>query len=128
MQKRDATSVELPGIGATVVSRHDGLGAYIEVSEEVEEVLGYTREELIGQASAEWIHPEDMRVVEEAYETAWRLRRPIMLVCRTRSRDGMFHWIVSRFELVKHNGRDEFRAHTRAIVEPQDGSASFTVE
>ncbi|HTP74707.1 MAG TPA: EAL domain-containing protein [Burkholderiaceae bacterium] len=61
-EKRYADTIELAAIG---ISHVDDSGRYVQVNRALCELLGYTREELLGKTVKEISHPEDRDVADE---------------------------------------------------------------
>lgn len=73
---------------------HDAIILYESPS--VERVLGYRPEEMVGRQAADFVHPEDVKLVAEAY-TEFRDRPGAIAILdvRVRHQDGNWRWMAS---------------------------------
>ena len=75
-----------------LISIQEPNGRYRFVNSAFQTVLGYGPAQLIGQTSADTIHPDDLEAVRERYVEMVRTGKPGEAVYRTRHSDG--HWVT----------------------------------
>jgi len=80
----------------------DGVRTY--VSPACRQVLGYEPEELVGQARANTIHPEDRALVANSYDANLRGQIAPSVVARAYRRDGSVIWLEARHRQVYQPG------------------------
>ncbi len=78
------------------------------VSESFMEVVGYSREELIGKSFMELIAPED-RAMFMSHEPELAERGKVNLAYRIRRKDGSYRWIQDSTTKVEFNGRPTYQ-------------------
>ncbi len=74
------------------------------VSDNVEKILGYTREELISAGGAWWrerAHPDDIALLETGYRKLFEKAQPLDVECRFRRRDDQWVWLQNRAPSVR---------------------------
>jgi len=72
---------------------------FVYISANVENVLGYTDEELMRAGGGFWrskVHPEDYRIVDEAYRLLFRQSRQFDVEYRIQRKDGEWIWLHDR--------------------------------
>ena len=82
----------------------DGLRTY--VSSVCRTLLGYEPEELLGQHSADIVHPDDMGTIQRAWNAMIKSNDSVTFVCRMRHKNGEYIW---------------FEAVTKPISDPATG-------
>src|SRR5581483_8603517 len=78
-----------------VVWTADEQGNALFISEKIENVFGYSSEEVLRQGAALWfgrMHPEDLGHVQDAYATLFKAGRPYDVEYRIQHRDGRWMW------------------------------------
>jgi PAS domain S-box-containing protein len=79
----------------------DSEGIIRYTSPSIERILGYNPDELIGRASIEGVHPDDLEMVAKGFEEAiQRPGTPVVTVCRWKHKDGT--WRVLEGTGVNH--------------------------
>lgn len=116
----------LEGDGPMMESQHDALGNFLSASDEAKEVTGRGPDGLVGESSADMVHPDDAAIVADAYEAAWGKGEPVVLVVRGMDTDGGSHWMRSRFVLSERDP-PRFTAWTQRTERPEKGKAWFRV-
>jgi PAS domain S-box-containing protein len=82
---------------ADIIQIVDSEGHITFISPSVESVLGYQPEELIGRASVELVHPDDLPIVAEGFKKALEYpNEPVHTVCRCKHKDGTWRVIEGR--------------------------------
>jgi diguanylate cyclase (GGDEF)-like protein/PAS domain S-box-containing protein len=83
--------------------RKDGLAVYVEVDAALEQILGWSRDELVGRRSLDLIHPDDHeRAIASWLEMLTRAGEAQRVRLRHHHRDGTWVW----FELSNQNHLD----------------------
>lgn len=89
-----------------VVWRATEDGDAIFISQRIQELFGYTAEEVLRQGSQLWfgrMHPEDRDTVKCAYAELFRTGRKFDVQYRIQHRDGRWMWWHDRSNLVEHD-------------------------
>ncbi|MGH7866302.1 MAG: PAS domain-containing sensor histidine kinase, partial [Candidatus Dormibacteraceae bacterium] len=71
----------------------------IYISKNIEQILGYSPEELTRDSTALWldrIHPKDVAQVEQSWHMLFARAEPLNLEYRTQRRDGQWIWVHTR--------------------------------
>ncbi len=104
-----------------VVTLHDSDGRYRYVSPSVESLMGYTPEELVGTASGELVHPDDLPGVREQMAT---LADDDVLTFeyRLRRKDGHYEWLETSARRIG----DEVQCSSRGIGDRRAAAAELT--
>jgi len=76
-----------------VIARHGPSGQWLYVSPATQAVLGYEPEQLIGQNSFDFIHPEDRARVRALLEEMRAQGQPQFATFRVRRADGSYAWL-----------------------------------
>lgn len=83
----------------------DAQGVIRYISPAVEEVLGYTPEEITGRPGAELVHPEDREAAEKAFEEDIQQTGMVrVLEIRLRHKDGSWRTVLSRGQVISDDG------------------------
>ena len=80
-------------------------GTFTYVNPKVYDMLGYQREEVIGNQFFSYIHPDDMDVIIESFEKAIEGKEAVALEYRVRHKEGHYITIFAKGSLVKVKGR-----------------------
>ena len=67
LQQREARWRSLIQNSSDVISIEDAHGNFMFISPSVRAVLGYQSEDLLGHASCEWVHPDDLAMVQATF-------------------------------------------------------------
>ncbi len=89
-----------------MISRHGPDGTYLYASPACRILFGYDPEELIGRSALEFIHPDDLRLVEESRARVSAGPAAENILFRFRSRNGLFVWV---------------EATSRSLIDPKTG-------
>jgi len=73
-------------------------GAWLYVSPQIEDLLGYTAEEWLTGRPPPHTHPDDFAAVDEAEEESFRTGGPYRVECRMRTKDGRWIWSSTRLD------------------------------
>jgi diguanylate cyclase (GGDEF)-like protein/PAS domain S-box-containing protein len=94
-------------------------GTYLDVSKSAIRLLGYPGEELVGRKIADFIHPDDLPLVQNERDTLIANAEPRIMTHRYRQKDGRQIWIESNTQAVKDEKGQvvEFVAVSRDITE-----------
>ncbi|TVQ61604.1 MAG: PAS domain S-box protein [Phycisphaerales bacterium] len=81
-------------------------GVVLEVNDALSRTLGYAREELLGRAHADKIHPDDLARIRAQWASD-RARRllPARLECRVRGKDGVYRHLRGSEAHLPETGR-----------------------
>ena len=86
-----------------MISRHDPNGVYLYVSPACRTLLGYEPEELVGHPAFEFIHPDDIAVVDQSRSTILAQSTISTTIFRIRHKNGQYIW----FETTSHTIPDD---------------------
>ncbi len=102
-----------------MITRHAPDGTYLYASPACSTLLGYEPSDLIGHSAYEFLHPDDVPVVEQSHTTI--LTKPMIYTVqyRIRRKDGQYVW----FETTSKTLRDD---QTGTITEIQAASRDIT--
>ncbi len=78
-----------------MVGQTDTQGVFTYISPSCERILGYRPEEMVGRSVFEFIHPEDLAGVAEAFERGREAQVPGKVEYRYRRSDGSYVWLES---------------------------------
>jgi diguanylate cyclase (GGDEF)-like protein/PAS domain S-box-containing protein len=78
-----------------VVFRADHHGCFTWISDSVEQMIGFTRDEILGRPFLDMVHPEDQSVVRRTQAGIAR-REPGDMRLRVRAKDGTYRWVDAR--------------------------------
>ncbi len=77
-----------------LVCRHTLDGTFLFVSANVQDLLGYSPDELIGKNPYLYHHPDDVeRIKRESHEIAMQNDKPPRIIYRFRKKDGTYLWL-----------------------------------
>jgi two-component system, cell cycle sensor histidine kinase and response regulator CckA len=105
-----------------LISREDGAGVFRYVSPACRVLLGYEPEELLGQYSQSYVHPDDATAARRFHETVCSQPgiRDVELQYRFRRKDGSYTWMETNSHAVRDPASGkiaEIVAVTRDITE-----------
>lgn len=83
-----------------MITRHDGAGAATYVSPAVKQILGYEPQDVIGQRSIDFAHPEDISEIIAVSQEAQLTGSMATFEHRRRHRDGHYVWLESRVRFL----------------------------
>ncbi|MDO1444752.1 PAS domain S-box protein [Rhodocytophaga aerolata] len=116
-----------------VISTHSPDGCYVYISPSCESVMGYPPREIIGKHPSDFIHPEDVAIVEQSFAALLQQSGEpyLTIVYRTGTKQKTYKWIES----VCHAVRDvagkhitEFQVASRDISKRKEIEASLERE
>ncbi len=99
-----------------VISRHDLAGNFLYVSPACRTLFGRTPDELLGRSAFEYVHPDDVERVRQAYERLLGEGAAVTVASRVLRADGGYRWVESVARLLGGPG-GELLAATRDIEE-----------
>jgi PAS domain S-box-containing protein len=104
---------------ADLLARHAPDGTYRYASPAARQLLGYAPDELIGRSAYDFVHPDDVGLVEETHRAVLAAPELRTIVYRVRHRGGYDVW----FETAAHTVIDPV---TGEVVEIQTSSRDVT--
>ena len=105
---------------ADMISRHDPEGVYMYASPACSVILGYAQDEMIGRSAFEFIHPDDLKKVEQSRMLVVENTDVNIITYRLRCKDGSYRWCESTSHSVRHHETGkvvEIQVTTRDITE-----------
>lgn len=101
-----------------MISIHDSDGKYVYVSPAGKEILQYEDDELIGNDSFSYCHPDDIATIMENYRT-FLTKGYVVSTYRIRRKDGEYIWLESSIKSLQDNDpkKRQFIAISRNITE-----------
>ncbi|MGN8226735.1 PAS domain S-box protein [Gracilimonas sp. BCB1] len=103
-----------------MVCLHEPDGTYIYASPVVEELLGFTQEEIVGMNPYSRFHPDDIeRIQKESHEKAKIGEQVKSFTYRTRKKNGDYIWLETNTEPVLNEQGEviKLRTGTRDVTE-----------
>lgn len=88
-----------------LIARHTFAGEYLYVSPACQRLLGYTPDEMIGRSLYDFLHPEDVAPVREAYNSMALSSGTLTQSYRARRKDESFVWFESISRIVATSAR-----------------------
>ncbi len=83
-----------------MISRQTLEGTYRYVSPACHTLLGYTVEEMIGHRVSDFLHPEDLNILTQSYETKLKQAQVATIVCRTRHKYEGYIWLETTHQTI----------------------------
>ncbi|GGA46337.1 PAS domain S-box protein [Paenibacillus physcomitrellae] len=77
------------------ITRHSPDGTFREVSASCRQVLGYTKQEMIGLPASVFLHPEEKDYAREQFQLLLQTGKKLILTYRFRHKDGRYLWVES---------------------------------
>lgn len=111
-----------------LISRHTAEAIFLYASPACKEMLGYEANELIGHSSFEFIHPDDLRKVENSKTSIINDRITSTIEYRFRCKNGQYIWLETISQtIVDKNSGDilEIHASSRNINDKKLAQISF---
>ena len=90
-----------------IVTRKDKEGCYLYVSPSTRTILGYEPEELLGQLSFSYYHPDDLPQLRQSYAEILVGRRADREIYRFRHKDGHYVWLETTRHAIVSEENDE---------------------
>ena len=107
----------LGGDASDLVSLHDAVGFVRYVSGPLLELTGFSRHELVGRHSHDFVHDDDMPTLLAAIHAARFDERPAPALIRLRDKHGRFVWIEAQFRhSVSRTGEPEVLCVARSVA------------
>lgn len=98
---------------ADLICLHEADGTYVYLSPSVEDILGYTQEDLVGKSPYALFHPEDLRRIQaESHEKALKGEHIGRIHYRIKRKDGEFIWFETATEPIQNEEGDVVRLQT----------------
>ena len=97
-------------------SIHDGDGILLEISPACERLLGYTRDELIGNPTFPLFHEEDRYKIIKSYLTVTQGPSVDKVQYRIRHKEGHYLWFESTSSLMEKEDGPRIVSYTRDIT------------
>lgn len=100
-----------------MISTHEPGGKFKFVSPSVQQLFGFTQDELIGESIYKYVHPQDIKSVEEIFSKTLYQKDISTQIFRMRRRDGRYIWVESSMKITKNDDGliNEFICVTRDI-------------
>jgi PAS domain S-box-containing protein len=95
LRKSEAQFRLLAENSTDMISRHNPRGIYLYVSPACRTMLGYEPEELIGHSAFEFIHSDDLALIEQSRRQALQETDSRVVIYRLRRKDGAYVWVES---------------------------------
>jgi len=95
LRRRERELRRLTGAMLDMVGQTDVRGVFTYISPSCERILGYRPEEMVGRSVFEFIHPEDLPGVVEAFGRGQETLEPGRAEYRYRRADGTYVWLES---------------------------------
>jgi PAS domain S-box-containing protein len=92
-----------------LICMHDPSGNYVYITPSVENILGYSQQELLGQNPYDYFHPADLSDIEQSHHNALGGAPQHEIEYRYRRKDGSYIWL-STFTDIKLDDEGEVEA------------------
>ncbi|WP_319502206.1 PAS domain S-box protein [uncultured Draconibacterium sp.] len=102
-----------------MIARHDKNGVFIYASPSCRTLLGFTPEELVGRSAFEFIHPDDLKLVEDSLQSISKESYISTTTFRIRCKDGNYTWFETKSKAI-------FDDETHEVVEIHASSRDVT--
>ncbi|RLQ96192.1 PAS domain-containing sensor histidine kinase [Falsibacillus albus] len=96
-----------------IINLHDRDGQYLYVSPSVTTLLGYDPHEITGQSPYDYIHPDDVPIIEKYHKKILIDHEPVLVTYRSKKKDGSYIWLETTIKAVENS--DEFISVSRDI-------------
>jgi len=83
-----------------MIARHDKYGAFTYASPSCRTLLGYKPEELAGRSAFEFIHPDDIKMIEDSLQKISKESYTSTTTFRIRSKDGNYKWFETKSKAI----------------------------
>ncbi|MGO4906289.1 PAS domain S-box protein [Flavobacterium sp. W20_MBD1_R3] len=101
-----------------LVCLHNLDSSFQYVSPSIQNLLGYTPEELIGKFPQEFVHPDDREMLQSNIDGVITESQDVSVSIRYRNSEGNYFWLETKAILVKENGIPiNFQTSTRNITQ-----------
>jgi PAS domain S-box-containing protein len=81
----------------------DTKGKYVYCNKSYLSILGYSPNELIGEKSYEYIHPEDVDLVIQSFRKIIKNHQKNQVTARYRTKEGTYKWMEHRGTIINSN-------------------------
>jgi PAS domain S-box-containing protein len=101
-----------------VISRHDLAGSLLYISPTSQALFGRPPKDLLGRSAFEFVHPDDIERVGQAYRRLLGGAETVTIACRALAPDGSYRWVESaarRLHAPQAGSPDELLVATRDI-------------
>jgi PAS domain S-box-containing protein len=102
-----------------MIARHDKNGDFVYASPSCRTLLGFTTEELAGHSAFEFIHPDDIKTVEDSLNRISKESIISTTTFRIRAKDGSYKWFETKSKAI-------FDDETKEVVEIHASSRDVT--
>lgn len=103
-----------------MIARHDKNGDFIYVSPSSRTLLGFKPEELVGHTAFEFVHPDDIKMVEESLQKISKESSISTTTFRIKCKDGNYRWFETKSKAIFDdvtNEVAEIHASSRDVTE-----------
>ena len=86
-----------------LVCLHNIDGTFQYISPSVHKLLGYNPEDLMGKSPSQFVHPEDLKTLQESIPNIRIKKKEIVTQLRFKNSDGIYIWFETKAELFLVN-------------------------
>ncbi|WP_064093409.1 PAS domain-containing sensor histidine kinase [Rossellomorea aquimaris] len=90
-----------------IINLHEPDGTYLYLSPSIESTLGYEPSSLIGVHPNEIIHPEDIPMIEEKFNSIYQENQAVLITYRARNTSGEYLWFESVLKAILNKETNE---------------------
>ncbi len=115
LREYDTTFFALRDQCQAMVTRYDMEGNFLFISASRQMITGYTNEELCGRSAFEYMHPEDMALIQETVLPKVMNGEAVRFEWRAKLKSGGYRWMESTTKLIYNEQQEPFEVHCTSI-------------
>lgn len=116
LEKSEEKYRRLINLSRDMITLHDDNGICLFASPSIEELLGYTSEEVFGKLIYSFIHESDHKIVQKHIEKVCNWKIDGLIEFRVRKKDGSYIWVEALTSAVQSNTGVQLLTTTRDIT------------
>ncbi len=127
LAEREAQFRLLAENSSDMISRHDINGNFLYVSPACQTLLGYAPEELINQPVLPFVHPDDVKLILELFNSSTWNDPTAAIPYRARHKNGDYIWLETTARVILDTDKNvtEIQAASRNITERKEAQVAL---